>query len=444
MDQPDPRTADLGFARVDVDRAARTGDPEVVYGAGKTPEQVVAILRTLHERHPDRAVLATRLADEALDLLAAELPDAARRPRSPGPPPSASRPRRAAPWRSSPPAPPTRPVAAEAALTVRVHGAGVDRIDDVGVAGLHRLLAVRDRLAEADCLVVVAGMEGALPSVVGGLIGVPLVAVPTSVGYGASFGGLAALLGDAQLLRPRRHRGQHRQRVRRRRLRRAGGPRRDATARTTRGRRPDDGARPRSGSTPPPAPAATCCSAPCSAPGSRSRCCRPRSTRSPRSRSRCGSSEVARAGFAATRCHVELRRLRARTAPGATSATLLAAAPPRRAGPRPAPPARFERLADAEGAVHGSDPLEVHFHEVGALDAIADVVGVCAGFVHLGAGRRRRLPRGGRLRHGAAARTARLPVPPPAVAQLLRGVPSYAGPGARPRWSSARPPGPRC
>jgi NCAIR mutase (PurE)-related protein len=87
------------------------------------------------------------------------------------------------------------PVAAEAALTVQVHGAGVVRIDDVGVAGLHRLLDARDRFASADCLIVVAGMEGALPSVVGGLSGVPLVAVPTSVGYGASFGGLAALLG---------------------------------------------------------------------------------------------------------------------------------------------------------------------------------------------------------------------------------------------------------
>ena len=79
------------------------------------------------------------------------------------------------------------PVAAEAGLTVAVHGAGVDRVDDVGVSGLHRLLGVRDRLAAADCLVVVAGMEGALPSVVGGLTGVPIVAVPTSVGYGAAF-----------------------------------------------------------------------------------------------------------------------------------------------------------------------------------------------------------------------------------------------------------------
>jgi NCAIR mutase (PurE)-related protein len=87
------------------------------------------------------------------------------------------------------------PVAAEAALTARVFGAGVKLINDVGVAGLHRILAARDELVTANCLVVVAGMEGALPSVVGGLTGVPLVAVPTSVGYGASFGGIAALLG---------------------------------------------------------------------------------------------------------------------------------------------------------------------------------------------------------------------------------------------------------
>jgi len=87
------------------------------------------------------------------------------------------------------------PVAAEAALTARVYGAGVKIVNDVGVAGLHRILAAREELLTANCLVVVAGMEGALPSVVGGLTGVPLVAVPTSVGYGASFGGIAALLG---------------------------------------------------------------------------------------------------------------------------------------------------------------------------------------------------------------------------------------------------------
>jgi pyridinium-3,5-biscarboxylic acid mononucleotide synthase len=193
VDQPDPRTADLGFARVDVDRAARTGDPEVVYGAGKTPDQIVAILRALHDKHPERAVLATRLAPEALDVVSRALPgasiDLVARAVTLGPLPQTNGTVAVVSAGTS-----DAPVAAEAALTIRVHGAAVDRIEDVGVAGLHRLLGVRDRLAQADCLVVIAGMEGALPSVVGGLTGVPLVAVPTSVGYGASLGGVAALL----------------------------------------------------------------------------------------------------------------------------------------------------------------------------------------------------------------------------------------------------------
>jgi len=190
---PDDRTEDLGFARVDVDRATRTGDAEVVYGAGKSPGQVVRILTTLHARHPERAVMATRLTEEALELIVADLPDAVvhadARAVTLGPLPE---PRGTVMVVSAGTS--DAPVAAEAALTVRVHGAGVTEISDVGVAGLHRLLGVREQLATADCLVVVAGMEGALPSVVGGLTGVPLVAVPTSVGYGASFGGIAALL----------------------------------------------------------------------------------------------------------------------------------------------------------------------------------------------------------------------------------------------------------
>ena len=165
----------------------------MVYGEGKTPEQVVAILRTLHAKHPDRAVLATRLDEEALAQVATSLPEAELHPVARavtlGPLPTARGTVAVVSAGTS-----DAPVAAEAALTVRVHGAGVDLIEDVGVAGVHRLMAVRDRLEQADCLVVVAGMEGALPSVVGGLVGVPLVAVPTSVGYGASFGGIAALL----------------------------------------------------------------------------------------------------------------------------------------------------------------------------------------------------------------------------------------------------------
>jgi NCAIR mutase (PurE)-related protein len=187
----DKRTEDLGFARVDVDRATRTGDAEVVYGAGKTPAQVVSILRTLHEHHPDRAVMATRLSEEsmaAVEAAGAEV-DRVARAATFGPMPTARGTVAIVSAGTS-----DAPVAAEAALTARVHGAGVDVVTDVGVAGLHRLLGVRDRLERADCLVVVAGMEGALPSVVGGLVGVPLVAVPTSVGYGASLGGIAALL----------------------------------------------------------------------------------------------------------------------------------------------------------------------------------------------------------------------------------------------------------
>jgi NCAIR mutase (PurE)-related protein len=194
VEQQTGRIADLGYARIDIDRAARTGDPEVVYGAGKTPAQVASILGTLHQAHPDRAVLATRLSGESIEAVVAAHPEAVVH--------DVARAVTLGPLRESrgtvtvvSAGTSDAPVAAEAALTARVYGAGVSTVTDVGVAGLHRLLAARQELAGADCLVVVAGMEGALPSVVGGLVGVPLVAVPTSVGYGASFGGLAALLG---------------------------------------------------------------------------------------------------------------------------------------------------------------------------------------------------------------------------------------------------------
>ncbi|MGI8578608.1 MAG: nickel pincer cofactor biosynthesis protein LarB [Nocardioidaceae bacterium] len=189
-----PPALDLGYARLDLDRAGRTGDPEVVYGAGKTPAQVVELLTRLREAQPDRAALATRLSEDALGHLRRELPDAiiddVARACTLGELPS---PRGRVVIVSAGTS--DAKVAQEAALTVRAYGSDVLVINDVGVAGLHRVLSVRDDLASADCLIVVAGMEGALPSVVGGLTGVPLVAVPTSVGYGASFGGLAALLG---------------------------------------------------------------------------------------------------------------------------------------------------------------------------------------------------------------------------------------------------------
>jgi NCAIR mutase (PurE)-related protein len=186
--------ADLGFARLDTHRALRTGDPEVVYGAGKTPDEVVALLRALHEQSGDRPAVATRLSDEARQTVRDQLPDAVVDDLA-----------RCAMLGELPQTRGTvcvvtagtsdAPVAAEAAFVARAFGAEVTRVTDVGVAGIHRLLAVRPELERADCLVVVAGMEGALPSAVGGLVGVPIVAVPTSVGYGAAFEGLAALLG---------------------------------------------------------------------------------------------------------------------------------------------------------------------------------------------------------------------------------------------------------
>jgi len=191
-EQPVP-SLDLDYARLDLDRARRTGDPEVVYGEGKSPDHVVSLLRSLHESHPDRAVLATRLSPEALTRLARELPDVVTdetaHAATLGPLPE---PRGLVLVISAGTS--DAAVAHEAGLTARVFGTEARLINDVGVAGLHRVMAVRDELVTADCLVVVAGMEGALPSVVGGLTGVPLVAVPTSVGYGASFNGLAALL----------------------------------------------------------------------------------------------------------------------------------------------------------------------------------------------------------------------------------------------------------
>lgn len=187
--------SDIGFARLDIDREARTGDPEVVYGAGKSPEQVVAALRTLAEAHPDRAVFATRCDDATLALCQQEFRgdivdfDHVARTIVVGRLPIPTGTVAVVAAGSS-----DLPVAREAVAAVAVYGSRADLIVDVGVSGLHRLLAVRDRLDSADALVVVAGMEGALPSVVGGLVGTPLIAVPTSVGYGLSMDGLTALL----------------------------------------------------------------------------------------------------------------------------------------------------------------------------------------------------------------------------------------------------------
>jgi len=186
--------ADLGFAQVDTHRALRKGFPEVIFGAGKTPVQVVKIATTLvaHEQR----VLITRITTEHARALRKKFKHAVHHElarcvtieKKPLP-------RRAGRIAVICAGTSDLPVAEEAAITAEIMGNHVERIVDVGVAGLHRILARLEMIQKANVLVVVAGMEGALPSVVAGLVSKPVIAVPTSVGYGASFGGVAALLG---------------------------------------------------------------------------------------------------------------------------------------------------------------------------------------------------------------------------------------------------------
>ena len=186
---------DLDYARLDHHRPLRTGWPEVVLGQGKTPEQIAGIVPALAGRgHP---VLVTRASPEAWQAVSAVVPSAEYRQLA-----------RCIVVSADPPAAPPDagllivsagtadlPVAEEAAVTAELMGCRAGRLNDVGVAGLHRLLDQLERLQQARVIVVVAGMEAALASVVSGLVSAPVIAVPTSVGYGASFQGLAALLG---------------------------------------------------------------------------------------------------------------------------------------------------------------------------------------------------------------------------------------------------------
>jgi NCAIR mutase (PurE)-related protein len=185
---------DLGFAKLDHHRALRHGMPEVIFGKGKSPAQVLEIATRLLER--SRNLLATRIDAATAALLREPFPEAEYFPLS-----GALR-----VWRDRTVQGKGRvavvcagtsdiPVAEEAQVTAEVMGNEVDAIHDIGVAGIHRLMSNRERLAQARVIVVCAGMEGALPSVVGGMVSCPVIAVPTSVGYGASFHGLAALLG---------------------------------------------------------------------------------------------------------------------------------------------------------------------------------------------------------------------------------------------------------
>lgn len=195
---PFEEVAELGdihaSTRIDHHRALRIGLPEVIYAAGKTPAQTASIFARMAAAGSD--VLATRADAPTAEAVLVHTPAAAYHSQA-----------RALTLRQSPASDPKGhiavlcagtsdlPVAEEAAVTAELFNARVTRLYDVGVAGLHRLLAVRTELAEAHAVIVCAGMEGALPSVVGGLVAVPVIAVPTSVGYGASFAGAAALLG---------------------------------------------------------------------------------------------------------------------------------------------------------------------------------------------------------------------------------------------------------
>ena len=185
---------DVGSARVDIDRRRRCGFPEVIFGAGKTAEEVVAIGRVILAHDP--VLLVSRATEAQHAALVVEFPEARWHARA-----------RCITVELQPlpkvggvigvlcAGTSDLPVADEAAVTLEVFGQRVQRFTDIGVAGLHRLLAVRDALEACHVLIVVAGMEGALPSAVAGLVSKPVIAVPTSVGYGANFGGLAALLG---------------------------------------------------------------------------------------------------------------------------------------------------------------------------------------------------------------------------------------------------------
>ena len=187
-------TKDLGYATVDTHRELRTGYPEVIFGQGKTPEQVAGIIQFMLTR--DNNILATRVTAEMYGKVREIYPDALFNPVA----------KTIAIRKKEIPLPSTYicvitagtsdlPVAEEAAVTAEIFGNRVERVVDVGVAGIHRLYNKLDVIRRARVNVVVAGMEGALPSIVGGLVDKPVIAVPTSVGYGANFGGLSALLG---------------------------------------------------------------------------------------------------------------------------------------------------------------------------------------------------------------------------------------------------------
>jgi len=186
---------DIGIANIDHHRELRRGTPEVIFGQGKKTEDIIEIMNRMYNK--DSRILVTRLSDEKAEKIVKTFPESTYYERS-----------KALTLSNRPPKITGRgpvlvicagtsdiPVAEEAAVTAEFMGNEVETVNDIGVAGLHRIFARKNTLLKAEVVIVVAGMEGALPSVIGGLVEKPIIAVPTSVGYGASFGGIAALLG---------------------------------------------------------------------------------------------------------------------------------------------------------------------------------------------------------------------------------------------------------
>lgn len=185
--------SDLDFSKVDLERQKRTGYPEVIYGEGKTVDQIVAIMRALHTNHQN--ILATRILPEQAAGIQKALPNVTYHETARCMMEVATRQPETKSFIAVVTAGTTDiPVAEEAAVTAELYGNRVQKVYDVGVAGLQRLLMHIDTIRQAKVVIVVAGMEGALVSVVGGLVDVPVIAVPTSVGYGASFKGMTALM----------------------------------------------------------------------------------------------------------------------------------------------------------------------------------------------------------------------------------------------------------
>ena len=184
---------DIGYAKIDLHRGVRQGAPEVIYGAGKTARQIIGIAKEMR-RHGEKTILITRLSKQAADEVRAEIDLDYRAEARICIIGSLPRPNGIGKIVIATGGTSDIPVAEEAAVTAEVHGNEVLRLYDVGVSGVHRLLAHLDDIMNASVIIAVAGMEGALASAIGGLADCPVIAVPTSVGYGASFGGLSALL----------------------------------------------------------------------------------------------------------------------------------------------------------------------------------------------------------------------------------------------------------